>query len=156
KSHDDRLVSLLSEHEFCALAVRRGSLTPDERAEIERHVVHTRDFLRLIPWTPGLQRIPEMAAAHHEKLDGSGYPLGLSAEAIPYASRIMTICDIYDALTAADRPYKAAMPAERALDILQSEVKSGLLDGDLVQVFIDSRCYQQVSPAHRPHPQHAP
>ncbi|MGL4316709.1 MAG: HD domain-containing phosphohydrolase [Pseudomonas sp.] len=141
KSHDDSLIGLLSDHEFCALAIRRGSLTEEERAEIERHVVHTRDFLKLIPWTPALQRIPEIAAAHHEKLDGSGYPKGLAGEAIPCASRIMTICDIYDALTAADRPYKPAVPTEHALDILQSEVKSGLLDGDLVRVFIESRCY---------------
>ena len=146
KSHDDSLISLLSEGEFCALAVRRGSLTADERSEIERHVVHTRDFLRLIPWTPALQRIPDIAGAHHEKLDGSGYPRGLMGETIPYASRIMTICDIYDALTAADRPYKAAVPVEKALGILQDEVKSGLLDGDLVQVFIESRCYLQPQP----------
>lgn len=141
KSHDDSLIGLLSESEFCALAIRRGSLTQDERAEIERHVVHTRDFLKLIPWTPALQRIPEIAAAHHEKLDGSGYPKGLAGDQIPCGSRIMTICDIYDALTASDRPYKPAVPVEHALDILQAEVKSGLLDGDLVKVFIDSRCY---------------
>lgn len=141
KSHDDSLIGLLSENEFCALAIRRGSLTQDERAEIERHVVHTRDFLKLIPWTPALQRIPEIAAAHHEKLDGSGYPKGLVGEQIPCGARIMTICDIYDALTAADRPYKPAVPTEQALDILRAEVKSGLLDGDLVKVFIDSRCY---------------
>jgi len=150
KSHDDSLTDLLSESEFCALAVRRGSLTADERAEIERHVVHTRDFLRLIPWTPALQRIPAIAAAHHEKLDGSGYPMGLSGDSIPYASRIMTICDIYDALTASDRPYKPAVPTGKALDILQSEVKTGLLDGDLVQVFIESRCYLQTPSAGAP------
>ena len=141
KSHDDSLIGLLSESEFAALAIRRGSLTQEERAEIERHVVHTRDFLKLIPWTPALQRIPEIAAAHHEKLDGSGYPKGLAGEQIPCGSRIMTICDIYDALTASDRPYKPAVPVEHALDILQAEVRSGLLDGDLVRVFIDSRCY---------------
>lgn len=141
KNHDDSLIGLLSDSEFCALAIRRGSLTQEERAEIERHVVHTRDFLKLIPWTPALQRIPEIAAAHHEKLDGSGYPKGLTGDAIPCASRIMTICDIYDALTAADRPYKPAVPTDHALDILQAEVKSGLLDGDLVRVFIESRCY---------------
>ncbi len=141
KAPDNRLISLLDEGEFCALAVRKGSLTPEEREEIERHVVHTRDFLNLIPWTPDLQAVPKIAAAHHEKLNGSGYPYGLSGDDIPCASRIMTICDIFDALTAADRPYKPAMPVERALDVLQSEVKSGLLDQDLVQVFIDSRCF---------------
>ncbi|MBD9483611.1 GAF domain-containing protein [Pseudomonas sp. PDM14] len=157
RSHDDSLIGLLSDSEFCALAIRRGSLTQEERAEIERHVVHTRDFLKLIPWTPALQRVPEIAAAHHEKLDGSGYPKGLAGDAIPCASRIMTICDIYDALTASDRPYKPAVPVEHALDILQAEVKSGLLDGELVKVFIDSRCYlnpgqSQLLPAPPPSP----
>lgn len=142
KSPDNSLVSLLSEGEFGALAVRKGSLTHEERAEIERHVVHTQEFLSLIPWTPDLQGVPHIAGAHHEKLDGSGYPKGLAGDAIPCASRIMTVCDIYDALTAADRPYKPAMPLERALDILKSEAQSGLLDAELVELFIASRCYQ--------------
>ncbi|MDP3845809.1 MAG: HD domain-containing phosphohydrolase [Pseudomonas sp.] len=148
RSHDNQLIGLLSDNEFCALAIRRGSLTEQERGEIERHVVHTREFLQLIPWTAALRRIPEIAAAHHEKLDGSGYPKGLTGDAIPYGSKIMTVCDIYDALTAADRPYKVAVPTEQALNILQAEVKSGLLDGDLVKVFIDSRCY--LNPATPP------
>jgi len=142
KAPGNCLVSLLSEGEFSALAVRKGSLTTAEREEIERHVVHTQQFLSLIPWTPDLQGVPHIAGAHHEKLDGSGYPKGLVGDAIPCASRIMTICDIYDALTAADRPYKPAMPLERALDILKSEAQSGLLDADLVQLFIASRCFQ--------------
>lgn len=148
KAPDNRLIGLLSEAEFCALAVRRGSLTAEERDEIERHVVHTRDFLNLIPWTPDLSGIPHIAAAHHEKLNGSGYPSGLQGSQIPCASRIMTICDIYDALTAADRPYKPAMPQERALDILRSEAGSGLLDADLVELFIDSRCFQIATALH--------
>jgi hypothetical protein len=160
KSHDDQLIGLLSDSEFCALAIRRGSLTEQERGEIERHVVHTREFLQLIPWTSELRRIPEIAAAHHEKLDGSGYPKGLTAEAIPYGSKIMTICDIYDALTASDRPYKAAVPLEQALNILHAEVKTGLLDSDLVQVFVDSRCYlHPVKPPlapSQPRDSHAP
>ncbi len=146
KAPGNCLISLLSEGEFGALAVRKGSLTAEERAEIERHVVHTQEFLSLIPWTPDLQGVPHIAGAHHEKLDGSGYPKGLVGDAIPCASRIMTICDIYDALTAADRPYKPAMPLERALDILKSEAASGLLDGELVQLFIASRCYQVSGP----------
>ena len=146
KAPGNCLISLLSEGEFGALAVRKGSLTAEERAEIERHVVHTEEFLSLIPWTPDLQGVPHIAGAHHEKLDGSGYPKGLVGDAIPCASRIMTICDIYDALTASDRPYKPAMPLERALDILKSEATSGLLDGELVQLFIASRCYQVSGP----------
>lgn len=144
KTYDSHLASLLSEGEFCALAVRRGSLTAEERAEIERHVVHTREFLNLIPWTPDLAQVPSIAGAHHEKLDGSGYPHGLQAERIPFGSKIMTICDIFDALTASDRPYKPAMPAERALDVLHDEAQKGLLDSDLVQLFSDSRCFAPV------------
>lgn len=160
KSHDNQLIGLLSDSEFCALAIRRGSLTEQERGEIERHVVHTREFLQLIPWTAELRRIPEIAAAHHEKLDGSGYPKGLTAEAIPYGAKIMTICDIYDALTASDRPYKAAVPTEQALNILHAEVNTGLLDSDLVRVFVDSGCYlNPVKPPLAPTPprdSHAP
>ncbi|MGB4073137.1 HD domain-containing phosphohydrolase [Pseudomonas sp.] len=142
KAPGNCLISLLSEGEFGALAIRKGSLTTAEREEIERHVVHTQEFLSLIPWTPDLQGVPHIAGAHHEKLDGSGYPKGLVGDAIPCASRIMTVCDIYDALTAADRPYKPAMPLDRALDILKSEAQSGLLDAELVQLFIASRCFQ--------------
>ena len=146
KSPGNCLISLLSEDEFGALAIRKGSLTEQERHEIERHVVHTQEFLSLIPWTPDLQGVPHIAGAHHEKLDGSGYPKGLVGDAIPCASRIMTVCDIYDALTASDRPYKPAMPLERALDILKSEAQSGLLDAELVELFIASRCFQVSGP----------
>lgn len=146
KAPGNCLISLLSEDEFGALAIRKGSLTEQERHEIERHVVHTQEFLSLIPWTPDLQGVPHIAGAHHEKLDGSGYPKGLVGDAIPCASRIMTVCDIYDALTASDRPYKPAMPLERALDILKSEAQSGLLDAELVELFIASRCFQISGP----------
>ncbi|MCB1042358.1 MAG: GAF domain-containing protein [Acidobacteria bacterium] len=142
----DRQLELLTEAEFMALSVRKGSLTPEERSEIESHVVHTYDFLARIPWTTGLSRIPDIAVAHHEKLDGSGYPKGLSDDDIPLGSKIMTVSDIYDALTASDRPYKAAMPAPRALAILEDEAKQGLLDGDLVQLFIESKIFNVVDP----------
>lgn len=142
QDHDGTLTGLISEQEFLSLSIRRGSLNQSERDEIEAHVQHTTDFLRLIPWTDNLSDIPAIAGSHHEKLDGSGYPLHLDAESIPLQSRIMTVCDIYDALTAADRPYKPAMPIERALSVLQSEVKAGLLDTNVVQLFIDAQCYQ--------------
>jgi len=135
-------IRLLTEREFMALSVRKGSLTPEERREIESHVTHTFNFLELIPWTPGLKKVPSIAHAHHEKLDGSGYPLGLNAESIPLPSKMMTIADIYDALTASDRPYKRAVPLERALGILEAEAKSGFLDSDLVEVFIEARIHE--------------
>ena len=113
-----------------------------ERDEIERHVEHTFDFLATIPWTPDLQNIPWLARSHHEKLDGSGYPLGLVADQIPAQSRIMTIADIFDALVAWDRPYKKAVPVERALDILGYEAEAGKLDQALLDVFIESKVFE--------------
>lgn len=144
---DDEAVNLLHDFEFENLALAKGSLSPAERVEIESHVSHTFSFLSLIPWTRNLSQLPEIAYAHHEKLDGSGYPRGLSQEAIPVQSKIMTIADIYDALTAADRPYKPALPAERALDILGYEAKAGKVDKDLLSVFIESNAWAPVKMA---------
>ena len=135
---DEDIEQLITEEEFKRLSIRRGSLSPQERAEIESHVVHTANFLRLIPWTPELARIPQLAEAHHEKLDGTGYPFGRSAGEIPVGSKIMAVCDIYDALTASDRPYKSAMPRDVAYRILQEEATAGKLDSDLVNIFIDA------------------
>jgi HD-GYP domain-containing protein (c-di-GMP phosphodiesterase class II) len=133
---DEGIDSLISDEEFSRLSVRRGSLTPEEREEIESHVVHTANFLRLIPWTPELAGIPDLAEAHHEKLDGTGYPLGRHADEIPLGSKLMAICDIYDALTASDRPYKSAVPREKAFSILEQEAAAGKLHQPLVDLFI--------------------
>ena len=138
------LSGLISEKEYHALRIKRGSLSEPERLEIEAHVQHTIDFLSLIPWTPNLSGIPGIAGAHHEKLDGSGYPNNLSEQKIPFPSRIMTVCDIFDALTASDRPYKPAMPLERALDILRAEATRGIVDTHIVELFIDARCYKAL------------
>lgn len=141
---DGTLNGLITDADLLALSVRKGSLTPDERREIQSHVTHTIEFLAVLPWPPELAGVPEIAGAHHEKLDGSGYPEGLVGEQIPLASRVMTVCDIYDALTAMDRPYKKAMPVERALSILKDEASQGLLDTDMVNVFINSRTYERT------------
>ncbi len=134
--------ALLTPQEVTALSIRKGSLDPEERKEIESHVVHTYSFLSKIPWTPEMKDIPEIAGAHHEKLDGSGYPRGVTGPDIPIQSRMMTIADIYDALTARDRPYKAAVPVDRALQILEFEAKDGHIDRDLLDVFVQSRVYE--------------
>jgi HD-GYP domain-containing protein (c-di-GMP phosphodiesterase class II) len=134
----------LSSAEVEALSIHRGSLTSGEKQEINEHVQQTYEFLVKIPWTGEFRKIPQIAWAHHEKLDGSGYPQGLKAAEIPVQSKMMTIADIYDALAAQDRPYKKAVPPERALDILQDDVRSGLLDGNLLRVFIEAKIYDDA------------
>ncbi len=132
----------LREPEMRLLSIRKGSLDDAERLEIESHVSHTFDFLRKIPWTKGLSQVADIAYGHHEKLDGSGYPRRVGGEAIPIQTRMMTIADIFDALTAQDRPYKRALPAPRALDILADEVKQGMLDGELFRLFVEGRVWE--------------
>ncbi|MGH8307401.1 MAG: HD-GYP domain-containing protein [Gammaproteobacteria bacterium] len=136
---------LLTAEEQRVLSIPRGSLTPEERREIESHVVHTCNFLRRIPWPADLAAVPEIAGAHHEKLDGSGYPHGCSAADIPLGSRLIAVADIYDALTASDRPYKKSMPSERAFTVLQDEAKHGKLDADLVKIFIEAEVFKLAS-----------
>jgi HD-GYP domain-containing protein (c-di-GMP phosphodiesterase class II) len=149
REFDGTTGGLLSEMDVLALSIRRGNLTPEERREIQSHVTHTREFLSVLPWPPELAQVPQIAGAHHERIDGSGYPDGLAGEQIPLASRVMTVCDIYDALTAADRPYKRAISTEAALDILEDEARMGLLDKDMVRIFIESRIYEHAWAAHR-------
>jgi HD-GYP domain-containing protein (c-di-GMP phosphodiesterase class II) len=133
---------VLTGEELRWLTIRRGTLDEAERREIESHVTHTYRFLEQIPWTPELAQVPDIAFAHHEKLNGKGYPRGLGAAAIPVQTRIMAIADIYDALTAADRPYKRAVSPERALDILTAEADAGELDADLLATFIEARLHE--------------
>jgi HD-GYP domain-containing protein (c-di-GMP phosphodiesterase class II) len=134
---------LIEEDELFSLSIRAGSLTVPERREIESHVAHTFRFLSLMPWTRPLRQLPLIAGSHHEKLDGSGYPRGLKGDEIPLQSRIMTIADIYDALTAADRPYRPAMPPTQALNILDAEAAAGRVDADLLEVFVQQRVYER-------------
>jgi HD-GYP domain-containing protein (c-di-GMP phosphodiesterase class II) len=132
-------LTLLTPEEARILSITRGSLTPEEYEEVQSHVVHTYQFLKQIPWTKELRRVPEIARSHHEKLDGSGYPAGWRAPDIPIQTRMMTISDIFDALTSRDRPYKPALSVDRALDILGQERRAGALDGDLLSLFIAVR-----------------
>ena len=138
--------TFLTEDEVGALTVVQGSLTLSERQEIERHVTHTFEFLSKIPWTRALKQVPSIAWSHHEMLDGSGYPRGLSHDQIPLQARLMTICDIYDALTASDRPYKAAISSASALGYLESQGKEGRLDSDLVEIFTKEQIYRFTQP----------
>jgi HD-GYP domain-containing protein (c-di-GMP phosphodiesterase class II) len=132
----------LSAEEVRFLSIPRGSLDADERHQIESHVMHSFNFLAQIPWTPEFQAIPEIARAHHEKLNGKGYPFGLNSAQIPVQAKMMTICDIFDALTASDRPYKRAIPTDRALDILKLCVRDEEIDPELFRVFLDAQVYR--------------
>ena len=142
RDDDGHVGPFLNDIEASSLQIRRGSLTDAERLEINSHVVHSYKFLCRIPWSRNLRDVPSIAGAHHEKLDGSGYPHGLQADAIPIPARMMAIADIFDALTAKDRPYKKAMPVDRALDILEGDVKRGQLDRYLFDVFRQAQIWK--------------
>lgn len=142
---EDQQQPLLSEQEIALLSITHGNLSKEERKEIESHVTHTFNFLSRIPWASHLKDVPNIAYSHHEKLDGSGYPRGLKMNQIPLPARMMTIADIFDALTAWDRPYKKAVSVDRALDILEAEAKEGKIDADLVQIFIGAEIFRVVA-----------
>jgi HD-GYP domain-containing protein (c-di-GMP phosphodiesterase class II) len=135
----------LSAEEVRLLSIPRGSLDTDERRQIELHVVNSFNFLTQIPWTQEFRGIPEIARAHHEKVNGKGYPHGLAGEEIPVQAKMMTICDIYDALSASDRPYKRAVPTDRALDILKLCVRENEIDEELFRLFLEAQVYRLAS-----------
>ena len=138
------MVPLLLPAEIACLSVARGSLTASEIDEIRSHVSHTFTFLSQIPWGKQFRKIAHIAGAHHERLNGTGYPNRLRAEEIPLQSKMMAVSDIFDALTASDRPYKKAVPLEKALDILGFEVKDQHIDGDLVKIFVEARVWTSL------------
>jgi len=138
---DGRVKPLVTDDELAQLSILRGNLTPEERAAMEAHVTHSYEFLRQLPWTKTLSRIPEIAYGHHEKLDGSGYPRGLTAEEIPIQTQILTVADIYDALTAGDRPYKHGLGVKTALHILRQEAERYKINADILAVFEQRQLY---------------
>lgn len=132
-------VPLLLEEERKHLNIARGTLDPQERADMERHVKYSYELLSSMDWPYDLRDVPKIASSHHEKLDGSGYPCGKDASSLGITERVMMIVDIYDALTAKDRPYKKAMPAQKALSIIEFDVKAGKLDKDVYAIFLEKR-----------------
>jgi HD-GYP domain-containing protein (c-di-GMP phosphodiesterase class II) len=141
--------NFITPEEVRFLSIPKGSLDPDERRQIESHVNHTFDFLAKIPWTKEIKDIPKIARGHHEKLDGSGYPYQVRAPQIPPQTRMMTISDIFDALSASDRPYKKAVPTEKALEILAENVRQGQLDPTLFELFVEAKIYQLTARSSR-------
>ncbi len=139
---DGLMTPMLTERETHVLSIRRGSLSEAERIEIESHVRHTFKFLSKIPWTKDLNRVPEIAYAHHEKLNGRGYPNHLSRDEIPIESQMLGVADIFDALTAQDRPYKPAVPLQKAIDILRMDVDQNHVNREIVDLFIDKKVYR--------------
>ena len=142
---------LLMPDEVNLLSVTKGTLDERERRQIEFHVIHTVKFLTHIPWTKEIKNIPAIAGAHHEKLTGTGYPFHLAAEQIPLQSRMMAITDIYDALSASDRPYKNSISVDRALEILAAETKQGFLDAELFRVFLEAEIFKLTLNWKHPH-----
>ncbi|HEC62572.1 MAG TPA: GAF domain-containing protein [bacterium] len=150
KDPDGQEIPLLTAEEIDNLKIPRGTLNAQERGVIESHVEHTYTFVSKIPWPPEYRQIPEIALRHHEKLDGSGYPHHLKGrDKLPLQSRIMTIADIYDALSAADRPYKKAVNLDRVFNILRDEASQNKLDSDLVELFITEKAYQPQSTTYK-------
>ena len=132
----------ITEREIEGLSVRKGSITAEERKEIESHVTHSFTFLSKIPWTSGLKQVPSIAYGHHEWLSGDGYPNQLTEDEILPQSKMMAVADIYDALTASDRPYKKAIPVEKAISILRMETDRSHLDAEMTELFISEKVFR--------------
>ncbi|MGM0380647.1 MAG: GAF and HD-GYP domain-containing protein [bacterium] len=143
---DGEVRLLLTKQEYKNLSVQKGNLTEEERKIIEYHPEATRDILEEIQWSSGLEDVPGVAASHHEKLDGSGYPEGLEGEELPVEARILAVVDIYEALTASDRAYAGASSIEKAKTILKEEAQAGRIDKDLVDLFFETDAHR-VKPA---------
>jgi HD-GYP domain-containing protein (c-di-GMP phosphodiesterase class II) len=139
---DGRKTRFLNDHELESLSVRSGNLTREEREAINSHAISTYRILSKIPWTRQFEMIPVIAATHHERIDGSGYPHGLRGEEMSCESKILAVIDVYEALVSQDRPYKPKLPPEKALEILNREVAAKHLDADVVKLFIEKGIYK--------------
>jgi HD-GYP domain-containing protein (c-di-GMP phosphodiesterase class II) len=134
-------VAFLSDDEIRNLTIRGGTLTEDERKIINHHIEVTITMLQSLPWPKHLKNVPEYAGGHHERMDGRGYPRGLTREQMSVQARVMGIADIFEALTAKDRPYKKGKTLTEALTILGRFKLNGHIDPDLFDIFIRERVY---------------
>jgi HD-GYP domain-containing protein (c-di-GMP phosphodiesterase class II) len=135
----------LNANEVQNLTVRSGTLTPDERKIINRHIESTINMLEQLPWPTHLKNVPEYAGGHHERMDGKGYPKGLTREQMSIQARCMGIADIFEALTAKDRPYKKGKTLSESLHILGKMKLNGHIDPDLFDVFIWEKVYEEYA-----------
>jgi HD-GYP domain-containing protein (c-di-GMP phosphodiesterase class II) len=142
---DGKLQPLLTSNEVANLSIAKGTLLPEEREIINNHMVVTIDMLESLPFPRHLRKVPEYAGGHHEKMDGTGYPKGLKKEQMSVPARMMAIADIFEALTAADRPYKPAKKLSECLRIMGFMKKDQHIDPDLFDVFVDQKVYLQYA-----------
>lgn len=136
---------LLTDNEVYNLCIRKGTLTSEEREVINHHIVATIKMLESLPYPKNLKRVPEFAGGHHERMDGKGYPRGLTREQMSVQARVMGIADIFEALTARDRPYKKPMPLSQALTILGNMSLEGHIDPDIYVIFIHSSIWKDYA-----------
>lgn len=148
QDEDGEMRDFLSANEVENLTIRAGTLTADERQIINHHIVATIKMLEALPWPKHLARVPEYAGGHHERMDGKGYPKGLRREEMSIPARIMGIADIFEALTAHDRPYKAGLKLSVALRILRNFRDNGHVDPDLFDVFVRRKVYLDYAHAY--------
>jgi HD-GYP domain-containing protein (c-di-GMP phosphodiesterase class II) len=134
-------VALLTEEETAKLCIPKGTLSEDERQIINQHIVSTINMLEALPWPKHLRNVPEFAGGHHERMDGKGYPKGLTREQMSIQARIMGIADIFEALTASDRPYKPGMTLSHSLAILGRMKLDQHIDPDLFDIFVREKVY---------------
>jgi hypothetical protein len=138
---DGRPANFLSDDELENLNIRAGTLTQKERETINYHIVATIKMLEQLPWPKHLKNVPEYAGGHHERMDGKGYPKGLVREEMSVQARVMGIADIFEALTARDRPYKRGKTLSESLEILGKFKLNGHIDPDLFDVFVGQKVY---------------
>lgn len=140
----EKHINILDDDHIRNLSIRKGNLTDEERIEIEKHIEYTIKILQNIPFPEQLTSVPVIAAAHHEKLDGTGYPNKLKADQIDTPARILAVADFFDALTARDRPYKKPLSPEKSLAILRDEAKKNKLDPHIIEILADPDVYNDV------------
>ncbi len=138
----DEVQLAISDDELYNLSIRNGTLTDEERSVIQNHASVSIKILSQLPFSKTLKRVPEYAGAHHEKLNGEGYPLGLTVDQLSLKARVMAVADVFEALTASDRPYRKPMRLDKAMEILGYMVKDGELDGRIVDLLESSGVVQ--------------
>jgi HD-GYP domain-containing protein (c-di-GMP phosphodiesterase class II) len=140
-----KIHAFLSDEEILNLTIRTGTLTRDERLIINQHIDSTINMLDQLPWPKHLKNVPEYAGGHHERMDGTGYPKGLKREQMSVQARCMGIADIFEALTAQDRPYKKGKTLSESLHILGKMKLNGHVDPDLFDIFIWEKVYEEYA-----------